>query len=168
MKKIAILIEDLVEEVEFLYPFYRFREEGFEIQVVGPEKRAYKGKHGMVFNADKAIEEVKNKLYDLIFIPGGYCPDRLRRSEEILNFVKSHYEKDKLVAAICHGPWVLISAGITKGKKITGYFSIKDDIINSGARYVDEPAVEDGNIITAQNPASMPKMLKIILKKLGV
>ncbi len=162
--KVALLLEDFVEESEFMYPFYRFKEEGWDVVVVAPEVREYKGKNGLKFKSDRSIEDGMEKEFDLVFIPGGYAPDRLRRNEKILEFVRKMYEAGKPVCTICHGPWVLISAGIIKGKKVTGYFAIKDDIINAGGNYTGEPFERDGNLFTAQDPKAMPKYLKFIIE----
>ncbi len=162
--KVALLLEDFVEESEFMYPFYRFKEEGWDVVVVAPEVREYKGKNGLKFKSDRSIEDGMEKEFDLVFIPGGYAPDRLRRNGKILEFVRRMYEAGKPVCTICHGPWVLISAGIIKGKKVTGYFAIKDDIINAGGNYTGEPFERDGNLFTAQGPKAMPKYLKFIIE----
>jgi len=102
--KVAVLLDELVEDVEFIYPYFRFKEEGFETYTVAVEKRTYKGKKGCPHKADKAFEEVKNETFDCVYIPGGYAPDRLRRYPEILEFVRRHFENGKIVAAVCHGP----------------------------------------------------------------
>ena len=164
--KVALLLEELVEDSEFLYPYFRFKEEGFETVAVAPEKRTYKGKKGCPHRADKAFSEVQKDTFDCIYIPGGYAPDRLRRYPEILEFVKRHYESGKIVAAVCHGPWVLISAGIVKGKRVTGFFAIKDDLVNAGAIYTGKEVEVDGNLITATDPNAMVKQLPLIVEKL--
>ncbi len=164
--RVAILLEDYVEESEFLYPFYRFQEEGWEVTIVAPEVREYKGKNGLKFTSDTAIEEGMENKFDMVFIPGGYAPDRLRRNERILKFVKNMFMQGKPVCTICHGPWVLISAGIIKDKKVTGYYAIKDDIINAGGIYSGAPFEKDGNLFTAQDPKAMPRYLKFIIDSL--
>ena len=164
--KVAVLLDELVEDVEFIYPYYRFKEESFETYAVGLERKTYKGKKGCSFKPDKVLEEIKNETFDCVYIPGGYAPDRLRRYPEVLDFVKRHYEAGKIVAAVCHGPWVLISAKIVKGKRVTGYFAIKDDIINAGAIYTGNEVEVDGNLITATDPKAMIKQLPIIIQKL--
>ncbi|WP_456403053.1 type 1 glutamine amidotransferase domain-containing protein [Persephonella sp.] len=166
MKKIAILLEDLVEDVEFIYPLYRFMEEGYSVDVLAPRVGEFKGKKGMTFHSSKRVDPEKTNGYEAVFIPGGYAPDRFRRDKETLEFIKNMYSKGKIVAAICHGPWALISAGIVKGKRITGFFSIKDDIENAGAVYTGKPVEVDGNIITATDPKAMPEMMKIIVTML--
>lgn len=163
--RVAILLEDLVEDVEFIYPYFRFKEEGFVVDVIGPQIKTYKGKKGCAFASKKSIKDVDPEDYDILFIPGGYAPDRLRRYPEILNFVKRMHELNKIIGAVCHGPWVLISAHIIKGKKITGYFAIKDDIINAGATYTGKPLEKDGNIITGTDPEALSALIKEIIKE---
>ncbi|MDQ7081825.1 MAG: DJ-1/PfpI family protein [Aquificota bacterium] len=99
-------------------------------------------------------------------MPGGYAPDRLRRYREVLDTVRNHHEEGKLVCAVCHGPWVLISARVVKGRKVTGFHAIRDDLENAGAIYTGEPVEVDGNLITATDPNSMLEMIRVILKKL--
>ncbi|NPA13450.1 MAG: type 1 glutamine amidotransferase [Aquificae bacterium] len=159
-KKVAILLDDFVEEVEFIYPLYRLKEEGFTVEILSPRTGEFKGKKGLTFHSNKKVNPDTADQYIGVFIPGGYAPDRLRRSEDILQFVRNIHQQGKVVGAICHAPWVLISAGIIKGKRITGFFSIKDDIQNAGAVYTGNPVEIDGNIITATDPEAMPEMLK--------
>ncbi|MDQ7081891.1 MAG: DJ-1/PfpI family protein [Aquificota bacterium] len=101
--------------------------------------KEYRGKKGMSFKPDRTLKEVVHENFDCVFIPGGYAPDRLRRYTEVLSLVKRHYEDGKLIAAVCHGPWVLISAKVVAGRRVTGFFAIKDDLINAGADYTGEP-----------------------------
>ncbi|WP_457641270.1 type 1 glutamine amidotransferase domain-containing protein [Persephonella sp.] len=162
MKKIAILLEDLVEDVEFIYPLYRFMEEGYTVDVLAPKVGEFVGKKGMVFHSSKRVDPEMVKEYEAVFIPGGYAPDRFRRDKETIEFIKNMYKHGKIVAAICHGPWALISAKIVKGKRITGFFSIRDDIENAGAIYTGKPVEVDGNLITATDPKAMPEMMKIL------
>ncbi len=164
MKKVAILLEDFVEDVEFIYPFYRFKEENFHVDVLAPKIREFKGKKGMTFYPNKQVDSDLADEYDALFIPGGYAPDRFRRDRETVELIRNMYKKGKIIAAICHGPWVLISAKIVKGKRITGFFSIKDDLINAGAHYTGHPVEVDGNIITGTDPKAMPEMVKTVIK----
>ena len=162
-KKIAILIDDGYEDSEFIYPYYRLLEAGVSVDVVGQEKRAYRGKHGTRTKATKRIRGLESRDYDGVYIPGGYAPDSLRREPEMVVFVRSLYEAGKVICAVCHGPSLLASAGILKGKKVTGYHAIKDDLINAGAYYADKPVELDGNIITARDPRPLPAMLTLFL-----
>ncbi len=162
MKKVAILLEDLVEDVEFIYPLYRFMEEGYTVDVLAPRVGEFSGKKGMVFHASKRVDPEMAEYYDAVFVPGGYAPDRFRRDRETIEFIKNMYRKGKIVAAICHGPWALISAKIVNGKRITAFFSIRDDIENAGGIYTGKPVEIDGNIVTATDPKAMPEMMKIL------
>lgn len=166
MSRVLIFLEELVEDVEYVYPYLRFKEEGFEVVSAAPKLKEYKGKKGMSFFPDKTVKDVYHTEFDCVFIPGGYAPDRLRRYTEVLHIVKKHYEKGKLVCAVCHGPWVLISAKIVKGKTVTGFFAIKDDLVNAGANYTGNPVEIDGNLITATDPNSMLEMVRIIVERL--
>lgn len=167
MGRVLILLEELVEDVEFVYPYLRFKEEGFEVTSAAPQMKEYKGKKGMSFKPDALLKDVVHDNFDCVFIPGGYAPDRLRRYTEVLSLVRRHYEKGKLVCAVCHGPWVLISAKILEGKRVTGFLAIKDDLENAGAFYTGEPVEADRNIITATDPEAMLKMIPIIISKLS-
>ncbi|HIQ31557.1 MAG TPA: type 1 glutamine amidotransferase [Aquifex aeolicus] len=167
MRKVLILLEDFVEDSEFLYPYLRFKEEGYEVVSAAPKMGEYRGKRGMSFKPDLTVEDVVHEDFDCVFIPGGYAPDRLRRYTKVLNLVKRHYDEGRLVGAVCHGPWVLISAGIIRGKRVTGYSAIKDDLINAGAVYTGEPVEIDRNLITATDPEAMVKMLRVIVSKLA-
>ncbi len=166
--KAVVFLEDFVEESEFLYPLYRLREAGFDTRIAAPERRTYKGKNGLPLKPEITLDEVDPQDLDLVFIPGGYAPDRLRRSPQVLGIVRTVYERGKPVVTICHGPWVLISAGLVKGKTVTGYFAIKDDLINAGARYTGNPVEKDGNLYTATDPRAMPELFKTLLKDLGL
>ena len=127
MDTVALFVEDLVEDAEFIYPFYRLQEAGYRVEVLAPRPGSFKGKRGGTFPAAKAADPDDADGYAGLFIPGGYAPDRLRRSEKILELVRRVYAAGKPVAAVCHAPWVLISAGIVGGKNVTGFPSIRDD-----------------------------------------
>ena len=167
MKKVAVLIEDHYQVLEVWYPYLRLREEGIKTVFVGTGKKEYKSKEGYPAEEDLAISKAKPDDFDAVVIPGGYAPDILRRYPEVNNFVKEMFEKGKLVAAICHAGWVLASAGILKGKKVTGFFAIKDDLVNAGAEYLDREVVADGNLITSRNPYDLPAFCARIIKKLN-
>ena len=167
MKKIAVLVENLYEEVELLYPYYRLMEEGYEVHLVGTEKdKEYKGKSGYAIKSTHASEDINAEDYDLVVIPGGYSPDHMRRCKATLDFVKELDRAQKPIAAICHGPWILASSCDIKGKKVTYFMSVKDDLINAWANYVDEEVVVDGNIITSRTPEDMIPFTKAILEAL--
>jgi deglycase len=167
-KKIVIFIEDMYEDLEFWYPNIRMKEEGAEVLVIAPKaKEIYKGKHGLPAESNQAITGVKTDVFDALIIPGGYSPDRMRRHSEMVKFVKDMYDGGKLIAAICHAPWMLASADILEGKKVTSFFSIKDDLIHAGAEWIDEEVVHDGNIITSRNPNDLPAFCKEIIMSLN-
>lgn len=163
-KNIAIFLEKHHEEVEFWYPFYRMKEAGAKVDVIAPKVDSYNGKNGLPAKSDKAIKQVTSDDYDILIIPGGYSPDHMRRSPEMIEFVRSMHNQEKIVAAICHGPWLLASAGIIKGRNVTSFFSIKDDLINAGAKWVDQEVVVDGNLITSRNPNDLPVFCKTIIQ----
>lgn len=168
MKKVAILIESMFDERELLYPYYRLLEEGYEVHLIGTEKdKIYTGKSNLTEKSTHSSKEVKAEDYDGVVIPGGYSPDHMRRSEDTINFVKKMNKLGKPIAAICHGPWMMASCCDLKGKKLTAFFSIKDDLINSGADYVDEEVVVDGNLITSRTPKDLPAFTKAIIEKIG-
>ena len=162
--KVAIIIDELVEDSEFIYPLYRFKEEKWDVDVIGTAKKNVKGKKGGSFKISHSLADVSDKEYDILFIPGGYAPDRLRREKQILDFVRTMNEKGKIIGSICHGPWVMISADIVKNRRITGYYAIKDDIINAGAIYTGAPVETDGNIFTGTDPEAMPELLHRIIE----
>jgi protease I len=168
MKKIAILIEDLFNERELIYPYYRLLEAGYEVHLVGPKKDAvYTSKSGLTEKSTHASNEISAEDYDAVVIPGGFSPDFMRRTKATVDFVREMDKLNKPVAAICHGGWMLASACNLKGKKVTSFFSIKDDMVHAGAEYVDEEVVVSGNIITSRNPNDLPVFLKAIIEKLN-
>jgi len=168
MKRIAILIEDLFNERELIYPYYRLLEEGYEVHLVGPKKDAvYTSKSGLTEKSTHASNEIRAEDYDGVVIPGGFSPDFMRRTKATVDFVREMDKLNKPVAAICHGGWMLASACNLKGKKVTSFFSIKDDMVHAGAEYVDEEVVVSGNIITSRNPNDLPVFLKTIIEKLN-
>lgn len=167
MKKIAILVEDNYQVLEVWYPYFRLREAGMETVFVGTgAKKEYKSKEGYPAEEELSIKKAKIDDFDGVVIPGGYAPDILRRCKEVTDFVRNMHDKGKVVAAICHGGWVLVSAGILKGKKATSFSAIKDDMVNAGAVYIDREVVVDGNLITSRNPYDLPAFCREILKKL--
>ncbi len=167
-KRIAVLAEDSYQELELWYPVLRLREEGAQVTVVGQAKgKVHISKHGYEVIADIAASEARPQDYDAIVIPGGYAPDLMRRNPAMVGLVRDMYHQGKVVAAICHAGWMLASAGIVKGKKLTCFYSIKDDLVNAGANWVDEPVVRDGNLITSRVPADLPFFCKEIISALS-
>lgn len=163
-KRVAVLAEELYEDLELWYPYYRLLEEGAAVTLVGPEVKAYPSKHGYPAKAEVAAQDVSAEDFDAVIVPGGFAPDRLRRYPAVLNLVRGVAEKNGVVGAICHAAWVPISAGILKGKRATCVSAIKDDLINAGAEYVDEAVVVDGNLVTSRTPADLPVWLPALIK----
>jgi protease I len=166
-KRAAILVEQQYQELEVWYPLYRLREAGCQVTLVGPESgKSYPSKLGYPAVSDKSAKDVKPDDFDLLVIPGGFAPDFIRRHESMLEFVRGMAAKGKLLAAICHGPWVLCSTTALRGKKATCFFAIKDDVINAGANYVDAEVVRDGNVITSRKPDDLPAFMQAIFAAL--
>ena len=161
----AVLVEQQYQEMEVWYPLYRLREAGCKVTLVGPEAgQTYPSKLGYPAKSDRAARDVSADDFDLIVIPGGFAPDFLRRSEAILKLVSTMAEQGKIVAAICHGPWVLCSTQALKGRRATCFFAIKDDVSNAGATYVDAEVLRDGNLITSRKPDDLPAFMRNILQ----
>lgn len=164
-KKIAILVEDLYQVLEVWYPLLRLKEEGIKVVTIGTgTKDAYASKEGYPVKVDASIQKVKATDFDGVIIPGGYAPDILRRYDKVVNFVKRLYVDGRIVASICHGGWLLVSAGILKGHTATCFFAIKDDLIAAGAHYVDSEVVVDGNLITSRKPEDLPRFVQEIIR----
>ena len=164
--KVAILVEDQYQVLEVWYPYLRLREAGIDAVLVGTGKKEYKSKEGYPAKADISIKKAKAAQFCGVIIPGGYAPDILRRYSQVNSFVKDMFKKKKVVAGICHGGWVLISAGILKGKKATGFSAIKDDMVNAGAKFIDKEVVVDGNLVTSRNPYDLGAFCREIIKLL--
>ncbi len=167
-KRIAVLAENMYEDLELWYPVIRLREAGAEVSVVAPTAGAtYKSKHGLEVKADLAAEATKAKQFDAVVIPGGFAPDYMRRSEAMVKFVKDANDEGKVVAAICHAGSMLVSAKVLKGKTVTCYKSIKDDVVNAGGNYVDKAVVRDGQLITSRVPDDLPAFCAEIIATLS-
>ncbi len=168
-KKVAILVEEMYNEYEFWYPYYRFIEAGCEVSVVGTGRReTYPSKAGLPAKETVSARQADPAQFDAVIIPGGYAPDFMRRDPAMVNLVREAYRRGAVVAAICHAGWMLASAGILRGKKVTSFFAIKDDLVNAGAEYVDEEVVVDGNLITSRTPDDLPAFCRAILAELGL
>ncbi len=162
----VVLAEDLYEDLELHYPRLRLKEAGFEVKVAGPEAgKSYTSKHGYPVKPDIAFAEADPKKIDVLIIPGGYAPDRLRRSDACVKLVRETWDNGATVGVICHGGWLAISAGIVKGKRATSFFAIRDDMQNAGANWVDEHCVTDGQLVTAQVPDDLPAFMEAILAR---
>ncbi len=163
-KSVAVLIEQKYEELEVWYPVYRLREAGCKVVLVGPEAgRTYPSKLGYPATAHVAAKDVKASDFAAVIIPGGFCPDYIRRSEAMLKLVRDADALKKPLSAICHGPWVLCSTHALKGRKATGFSSIKDDMVNAGATFVDEEVVVDGHVITSRKPDDLPAFVRAVI-----
>jgi protease I len=164
-KRAAVLVEEVYQEMEVWYPVYRLREAGCKVTLVGSEAgQTYKSKLGYPVKSDKAARDVSADDFDLLVIPGGYAPDYMRRCEPMIKLTSQMAEQGKVVAAICHGPWLLCSTQALKGKKVTCFFSIRDDVTNAGGKYVDAEVVRDGNLITSRKPDDLPAFMQTIIQ----
>ena len=168
-KNIAILIDTAYQEMEVWYPYYRFQEAGAECVFVGAEAgKTYSSKTGYPATAQISYDALKADNFDGVVIPGGYAPDHIRRHPKANQFVKDMDAQGKLVAAICHGPWILCSAGgMLKGRKATSFFAIKDDVVNAGAHWVDAEVVVDNNLVTSRKPEDLPAFCKAAIQVLA-
>jgi protease I len=161
-KKIAILVDQMYQEMEVWYPLFRFQEAGANVIVVGAKAgETYTSKLGYPVKCQMSYDDVRAADFDGVVIPGGYAPDHIRRHPKANQFVKDMDAAGKLVAAICHGPWVLCSAGgMLKGRKATSFFAIKDDVVNAGARWSDAEVIVDNNLVTSRKPEDLPAFCK--------
>ena len=166
-RRVAILAENMYEDMELWYPLMRLKEAGADVTVVGPTAGAsYKSKHGLEVKAAISAEGADGGSFDAVVIPGGFAPDYMRRSESMVKFVRDASVNGKVVAAICHAGSMLVSAKVLKGKTVTCYKSIKDDVINAGGNYVDKEVVRDGNLITSRVPDDLPAFCREIISAL--
>lgn len=163
---IAILVGPEYEDLEVWYPKLRLEEAGYDTPLVGMGESKYHGKWGYPAVMDAAVKEIDAATLRGVLAPGGWAPDKLRRDPGVLQLVRDVHEARGLVATICHGPWILISAGIVRGRTLTSTVGIRDDVVNAGAIWVDEPAVTDGNIVSARVPKDLPAFTKAMLRVL--
>ena len=166
-KRFVILVDTQFNDHEFWYPFFRLKEAGAEVTVVAAAAgKTYEGKYGTPAKADKAPAEINVADHAGIIIPGGYAPDHMRRDQNMVSLVRAFDQQGKVVAAICHAGWMLVSAGILKGKKATSYKSIRDDMVLAGAEGVDEPVVISGKLVTSRTPSDLPDFGKALVEAL--
>ncbi len=167
-KHIAILAEEGFEDSELMEPLRAMKDGGARVVIVGSgSKQSYKGKRGSAtIPVDTTADKVKAEDFDAIIIPGGYAPDKMCRHQSMVDLVKKAHDEGKVIAAICHGPQLLISADIVKGRRVTSWSSVAVDLKNAGAIWIDEPVVRDNNIITSRKPADLPKFNKTIIEAL--
>ena len=167
-KKAAIMVDEMYQVVEVWYPYYRLCEAALEVDFVAAEaKKEYHSKEGYPCISDIAAKDADADDYDCMIVPGGFATDYMRRSTDVIKFANDMVNAGRIIAAICHGGWLLCSTEAYKGKKATCYMAIKDDIKNAGAEYVDAECVVDGNLITSRKPEDLPAFCKAILKALG-
>lgn len=165
--KILMFLSDEYEDLELQYPKYRLMEEGKKIVIAGEKNGfTYKGKHGYPCKADCSFDEVMVEEFSALVIPGGYAPDKLRKIPKVLEITKQFNEQNKLIAFICHAGWIPISAQIIKGIRCTSYYSIKDDMVNAGATWLDEPVVIDQHFISSRYPDDLPYFCPAIINYL--
>ena len=165
MARIAILVEKIYEDLELQYPRLRLKEAGHAVEIIGPKAgETYVGKHGYPQKSEKAASDVKASDYQLIVIPGGTSPDHMRRDGGMVRLVREAAAKGVPMAAICHGPWMMCSTDVLRGRRCTSYMSIAHDVINAGGKWVDEEVVVDGPIITSRTPDDLPSFSKAILQ----
>jgi len=163
-KKVAILVEQMFNIQEFWYPYYRLKEAGAQVTVIGSgSAMVYAGKDGTTIKVDRNADQVAAADFDAVVIPGGYAPDMMRRHAPMVRLVSDMFAAGKVVAAICHAGWMLASAGILTGRTVTSFFAIKDDVTNAGATWVDREVVVDGNLITSRMPDDLPAFLRAII-----
>src|SRR3954471_17972806 len=164
-KKIALLVDNLYQEMEVWYPLYRLREAGAEVVTVGAKAgETYTSKLGYPVHCDRSYDQVAAADFDGVIVPGGYAPDHIRRHAKANQLVRDLDARGKLVAAICHAGWVLCSAGVLKGRKATCFFAIKDDVINAGAEYIDAEVVVDRNLVTSRKPDDLPAFCRAAIE----
>lgn len=167
-KKIIQLVSNDFEDLELWYPVLRLREEGAVVDIAGEKKgETYIGKYGVPIISDLSFDEVNIDEYDAILVPGGWAPDKLRRFPEVLDMVQTMNDRKKPIGQICHAGWVLISAKILEGKKVTSTPGIKDDMENAGAIWLNEAVVVDGHIVSSRRPPDLPDYLREFIKVLA-
>ncbi len=167
-KRVGIFIEQEYEDLEYWVPRMRLEEEGATVVTIGTgSSDTYRGKGGLIATPDVTADQVSADDFDALSVPGGWCPDKLRRYESVLSIVRDVYQAGKIVGSICHGGWVLISAGIVEGHKATGSVGIRDDLINAGAEWVDESAFRDGNLVWGRVVADIPNYCRELVKAIA-
>lgn len=167
MKRGIILLENGFEDTELTYPYYRLQEAGLEVDLVSEEaEKVYESKNGQKIRSNKAAEDIDVSDYDILVIPGGRGPDRMRIKESIVNLAQDAVDKELVIASICHGAQLLIETDLLEGKKATCYYSVRTDLENAGAKFLDEEVVVDGNLVTSRMPPDLPAFMRETLKLL--
>ncbi|HLB73364.1 MAG TPA: type 1 glutamine amidotransferase domain-containing protein [Sedimentisphaerales bacterium] len=168
VRKVAVMVDEMYQVLEVWYPYYRLKEAGFDVNLVAAEAdKQYHSKEGYPCVSDRAAGRVDAAEYDCMVVPGGFAPDFMRRSKNVIKFANDMVNAGKVIAAICHGGWLLCSTTAYKGKKATCFMAIKDDIINAGAEYIDAECVVDGNLITSRKPDDLPAFCRAIIDALN-
>lgn len=164
-KRIVLLTDDLFEESELIFPLYRLKEEGSEVIVCGTKEKSQMltGKNGLQVAIHQSVNDLDFDSVHAVVIPGGFAPDFIRMNERVQALLHHVHSRGGVVAAICHGPWALISAGLIKGHQCTSYYAIKDDVINAGGSWQDQSVVVDNRVITSRSPADLPDFCKAII-----
>lgn len=165
-KRVAILVEDLYQDQEVWYPYYRLKEAGAEVVFIGTGKGEYRGKYGYPLVPHVTADQVSATQFNGIIVPGGYAPDLLRRHPAVLQLVREASQQGQVIGAICHAGWVLCSADVLRGKTVTCFSAIRDDVVNAGATFVDREVVRDGNLITSRKPDDLPAFMRTFLDAL--
>lgn len=158
-EKVVIITGDNVEDIEFFYPYYRLTEAGYEVDVMTEKGGKFEGKHGLGLKDSKSIDNVRPEAYGLLYLPGGKAPAELRKNEKVIDFVKHFAQTGKPIAAVCHGPQILITAGLAKGKQMACWPEVRSELEEAGGTFVDEALVEDGQFITSRKPGDLHRHL---------
>lgn len=165
--KALIISADHFEDSELLFPFYRLKEEGLEVDIASIARGKINGKHGYEVVVGKALRDVDPNGYEVLILPGGKAPSRLRKEQAAIGIAQDFFRRNKPVAAICHGPQILITAGVLKGRRATCYHSVAEELKESGAIYEDREVVVDGNLVTSRQPSDLPAFMHEIIRMLG-
>jgi len=166
-KTVLFFVAPNYEDLELWYPKIRLEEEGATTVVAGLGEKSYSGKRGHPIAVDTNVDDVYAEACDGLVIPGGWAPDSMRRSEKLLQITRDMAAAGKPIGFICHAAWVLVSAGLLRGRRATCVRAIKDDIVNAGAEYLDEPVVIDGNLISSRTPADLPDFCRALIAALA-
>ena len=166
-KALLAFVDDSYEDLELWYPKLRLEEAGYDTRLAGPVLRSFAGKHGYPATADLLLGDARSEDYAGLLIPGGFMPDKLRRDPKVLELTREFHGAGKLVAFICHGGWIPISAKILRGRRATGSLGIRDDLENAGALWVDEPVVLDGNLVSSRTPRDLAAFARAMVEFLA-
>ena len=165
--RVAVLTADRVEDVEFFYPYYRFVEEGYDVDVLTPAGGPLEGYKGLGLRTSDRLADADPLAYDLLFIPGGLAPGELREDADAIRFVQAYAGTGRVIGAVCHGPQVLIDAGLVTGRRMTSWYGVAPEIVQAGGSWVDAPLVEDGQFVTARKPGDLPVEMARIFQRLA-